>query len=87
MDTRGAEEGGIPYGAPCGLCGDYGYCPQLPSPGKASRFLASFYAGKGLKTVVKKSGRRFMEAEIYREDVLIDKVLLDMRTGRIRSIF
>lgn len=81
-----SEEGRSPFGDTCPLCGEYGYCTEPPSHKAAIHVLATHYAKRGLHVVVVKEKGRFLEAEVYRKRELVDKVLLDLRTGRIRSI-
>lgn len=81
-----AEDDVTPYGDNCPLCGDYGYCDKQPSHKEAVTALKSYYGKKGLNVVVKKSEGRFVEAVVYRDGTVVDRILLDVMTGRIRSI-
>ena len=75
-----------PYGDSCPLCGVYGYCSKQPSDEKAAAVLRAHYGKKGLGAAVTKRAGRFLEAEIYRGNKTVDRILLDLRTGKIRSI-
>jgi len=46
-----------------------------------------YYAKKGMKATVVKQDGRFIEANVIKNSKIIDRVLLDCRTGRIRSIY
>jgi hypothetical protein len=81
-----AVETVTPYGDSCPLCGDYGYCNKQPTRKEAVVALKTYYRGKGLHVMTKKQEGRFLEAEIYKNNKMIDRVLLDLRTGLIRSI-
>lgn len=76
-----------PYGDCCPLCGVYGYCKEQPTYKESVKAIKTYYERKGLKAVVIKEDGRFLEAEIYKDKDLVDRVLLDCKTGRIRSIY
>ncbi len=75
-----------PYGDSCPLCGDYGYCNKQPTHKKAVAALEEYYREKGLHVTVKKQDGRFLEAEVYKDKKMVDRILLDLKTGLIRSI-
>ncbi len=74
-------------GERCPMCGAYGYCKEQPTHKEAVNVLQSHYAKKGMQVVIIKQDGRFIEAEITKNKKLIDKILLDSKTGRIRSIY
>ncbi len=76
-----------PYGERCPMCGAYGYCSKQPTHKEAVNVLQSHYAKKGMQVVIIKQDGRFIEAEVTKNNKIIDRVLLDCRTGRIRSIY
>ncbi len=76
-----------PYGAYCPLCGEYGYCTKQPTKKEITDALNLYYSKKGLKAVLIKQDGRFAEAEVYKHSKLVDRILLDIKTGRIRSIY
>ena len=82
-----AGEGTVtPYGDYCKKCTTYGTCKDPLPPREAIAALEQYYREKGF-TVGKVQHRgRFIEAEIYEGNRLVDKVLFDRKTGRIRSI-
>ena len=76
-----------PYGEKCPLCGDYGYCTEQPTYGEAMTALKSYYGKKGLAVIILRPRDRFLEFGVYRNGSLVDRVLLDLRTGRMRSMY
>lgn len=78
-----------PYGASCPKCGAYGHCKKPISYQEAIRAVESFYAERGLSVTatVVRHNRRFSRIDIYKEGELVDRILLDRKTGRIRSIY
>lgn len=81
------EKGVTPYGVSCPLCGEYGYCKKEVKHEEAVRALETYYKGKGMTVVVTKKEGRFIEADVYKEKDLVDRVVLDCKTGKIRSIY
>lgn len=85
---KDAQEKGItPYGVSCPLCGEYGYCKKEVKHEEAVRALKKYYKGKGMTVAVTKKEGRFIEADVYKDKDLIDRVVLDCKTGKIRSIY
>lgn len=83
-DQRG---GAVFYIDQCQLCGEYGYCDKTPTQSEAVSALQSHFREKGLRVLVIRRKERFLEAEIYRGGHFRDRVILDLRTGRIRSVY
>lgn len=83
----GPEESAVPLEDSCPLCGAYGYCNKQPAYKDAAAVLKSHYEKKGMQVVVTKQNGRFLEAEVYSGGRMADRVLLDLRTGRIRSMY
>lgn len=81
------EKDTAPYGDNSPLCGEYGYCGKPPTQEEAANALKSYFEKRGLRVMVLKQKGRFFEVEVYRNGTLVDRVLLDLRTGRIRSIY
>ncbi len=75
------------YGDHCELCGEYGYCNRQASHKEAVIALRSYYEKRGLRVRVVKQKDRFLEAEVYNDGAKVDSILLDLKTGRIRSIY
>lgn len=65
----------------------YGEKKEVKTMDDAQRALREYYAGKDVKIGEVKEKELYFEAEIRdRSNKLIDKVIIDKRTGRIRSI-
>ena len=75
-----------PHEERCPMCGAYGYCKEQPTHEEAVNVLKSHYAKKGMQVVITKQDGRFIEAEVIKNKKMIDRILLDCKTGRIRSI-
>ncbi len=75
------------YGEHCDLCGDYGYCNRRVTFEEAVHALRAHYSKRGLRVLILRQKERFLEAEIYNEGTRVDRVLLDLKTGRIRSMY
>jgi hypothetical protein len=83
-----AEEKQItPFGAVCPSCKTYGYCRTPLSHTQAVQNLTTYYKARGFCVVVNRQFGRFLEANIYREGNLVERVVLDRQTGRIRPIY
>jgi len=80
------EEQTTPFGAVCPACDTYGYCKKPLTYHQAVHNLETYYSRKGLRVTVVKQFGRFLEANIYREGALLERVILDRHTGRIRPI-
>jgi hypothetical protein len=82
-----AGRGIISYGDNCQLCGEYAYCNRTPTHREAVNALSLYYEKRGHRVIVLRQKERFLEAEIYKNGHMVDRVLLDLRTGRIRSTY
>jgi hypothetical protein len=68
--------------------GGYGEKRPVKTAGEASKVLREHFAGKGVEVGSVKEKELFFEAEILdMKGRLVDKVVVDKRTGRIRSIY
>ena len=82
-----AGDGAVtPYGDYCNYCTTYGTCKDTIPLKEAMAALETYYRVKGYQVGRVWHKGRFIEAEIYQDDILVDKVLFDRKTGRIRSI-
>ena len=84
-----ADAGGdmvTPYGDYCSKCTTYGTCKAPLPPVEAIAAIEQYYMDRGYKVVHVRHKGRFIEAEIYDKNKLVDKVLFDRKTGRIRSV-
>lgn len=75
-----------PYGDYCRECATYGTCKTILPLNDAVTAIMQYYNDKGCRVGRMWHKGRFIEAEIYRGDRLVDKVLFDRKTSRIRSI-
>ena len=69
------------------LCGEYGYCKKEVKHEEAVRALEKYYKEKGMTVAITKKEGRFIEADVYKDKDLVDRVVLDCKTGKIRSIY
>ena len=76
-----------PYGDYCRQCSTYGTCKSILPLKDAVAAIGQYYMDKGFKVGRMWHKGRFIEAEIYQDSRLVDKVLFDRKTSRIRSIF
>ncbi len=76
-----------PYGDYCKDCAVYGGSREEIAPRDAIIALFKYYQSKGCSVGMIHHKGRFIEAEILRNNRRVDKVLLDRRTGRLRSIY
>lgn len=82
------DQGRPPYGAYCPQKGWYGAKRPVRSPEEAMAILRSYFQDKGLIINIVKERRWGFIAEITKYDgTLVDIVIVDRRTGRIRSIY
>jgi|Deesub1362A_J573_1020465.scaffolds.fasta_scaffold00045_113 hypothetical protein len=88
--TSGAvaiERGITPYGDYCPKCSTYGICRKQLSRREAVTAIRAYFKNKGL-TIGNIRGRgRFIKVDIFRHGKLVDRIIFDRRTGRLRSIY
>ncbi|MDA8238863.1 MAG: hypothetical protein M0Z67_00675 [Nitrospiraceae bacterium] len=83
-----AEEGNVtPYGDYCQGCTSYGTCKEVITPRDAVIALDRYYRDRGYRVGTIYHKGRFIEAEIFKNNREVDKVLFDRKTGRLRSIY
>jgi len=75
-----------PYGDYCSKCATYGACKVPLPPVEAIAEIEQYYMDRGYTVGRVRHKGRFIEAEIYDNNKLVDKVLFDRKTGRIRSV-
>ena len=82
-----AGEGYVtPMGASCPPCDTYGYCGKQLTYAETVRNLNAYYAQRGFKVSVVRQFGRFLEANIFSKGAVVEKIIVDRRTGRIRPI-
>lgn len=84
--AHAGEDTVTPYGDYCKECTTYGTCKDPLPPKEAIAAIGTYYRDKGYTVGKVQHKGRFIEAEIYEGNRLVDKVLFDRKTGRIRSI-
>ncbi len=74
------------YGNCCGAA--YGICHNVMTQQQAEHALTDYFAKHGYTAVIKgQIGHHFIKADIFSGKNYVDTVILDMRTGKIRSIY
>ncbi|MGE5894935.1 MAG: hypothetical protein ACM34I_12835 [bacterium] len=76
-----------PYGEFCPVCSSYGVCTEYLSESQSREAISMYYEKKGVSVGQMNFRGRFVEVEIIRDGQMLDKVLFDRKTGRIRSIY
>lgn len=82
-----ARNGVTPYGDFCTKCSKYGMGKRRVEHREAVLAMKAYFMHKGFSVHGIKGRGRFLKAEIYKGDKLVDRVVFDRRTGRIRSIY
>jgi hypothetical protein len=83
----GHEKPVTPYGDFCQRCGAYGKCRSIMSHEDAKKALIDYYHHKGLIVELEKKRGRFIRAKIRDKNKVVDIIIFDRRSGRIRSIY
>jgi hypothetical protein len=76
-----------PYGDFCTKCSIYGIGRRPVKVREAVSAAEAYFKKKGLTVGKVRGRRRFIVMDVYRGDVLVDRVVFDRRTGRLRSIY
>ncbi|MBI5739518.1 MAG: hypothetical protein HZA16_02255 [Nitrospirae bacterium] len=76
-----------PYGDFCPKCSRYGICSSIMTSYDSESALKDYYEKKGLDVKIEKPGGRFIKARIVDKDGVVDVIIFDRGTGRIRSIY
>ena len=85
---RGQRSKGVtPYGDFCSRCNKYGVGQRPVTHKVALEALEEYFTTKNLTVKNVRGSGRFLKADIYKADSLVDRILFDRRTGRVRSIF
>lgn len=85
---RGQPQHGItPYGDFCERCSKYGMGTSNVPSDIAVEAMRQYFSEQGLTIDNIQGTGRFMKADIFREDIMVDRVIFDRRTGRLRSIY
>jgi hypothetical protein len=79
------KEPSIKYGESCAR--PYQYKHGRMSVLKSLKQLEAYFAERGLSVKVLAHDRRFLRAGIYNGTDQVDRVIMDMRTGKMRSMY
>lgn len=81
------EKGVTPYGDFCPKCTNYGMCRSQLGHREAVAAIDSYFSNKGLEVGNIRKRGRFIRVDVFRDGELVDKIIFDKRTGRLRSIY
>lgn len=76
-----------PYGDFCSECTRYGTCKSTLSHDKAKKAIMDYYHQKGLGVEIENKRGRFIKVKIKDSHKIVDVIIFDRRTGRLRSIY
>jgi hypothetical protein len=76
-----------PYGDFCPHCTHYGASDSSMSHDDAKKAMLDYYHKKGLTVEIENKRGRFIRAKIKDENKVVDVIIFDRRTGRVRSIY
>ncbi|UCG77405.1 MAG: hypothetical protein JSV21_07405 [Nitrospirota bacterium] len=82
-----AEKSDTPYGDFCPKCSKYGVCPELLSVEEAHEAVESYFREKGISVGKIRGHGRFLKMQLIKDNDILDVILFDRKTGRIRSIY
>jgi hypothetical protein len=85
--VEAASDPPMPYGDYSQWCSAYGTCKESLGRSEAERAIEGYFAVRRLQAANIQHRGRFVEAEIYNNGRLVDKILFDRKTGRMRSIY
>lgn len=83
--AAGEREPAIRYGTYC--MGKYGAMHRAVGIKEAINSLERYFSERGLEAKVTGHDMRFIRADIYNGTDFVDSVVLDSRTGKMRSIY
>ena len=76
-----------PYGDYCRDYNNYGSCKEGIPAHEAMKAIERYYREKGYRISAFTYRGRFIEADIFKQEKQVDKVIFDRKTGRLRSIY
>lgn len=76
-----------PYGDYCREYNRYGSCREDIPPQEAMKAINRYYREKGYWIRTFRPRGRFIEVDVYQNGRLVDKVIFDRKTGRLRSVY
>ena len=87
FSAQAMERGITPYGDYCPQCSNYGASRGTVTHAKAIASMGSYFHKKGLTIGNASYMGRFIKVDVYRSGSIVDRIIFDRRTGRIRSIY
>jgi hypothetical protein len=86
--AAGQEEKPVtPFGDFCPRFTNYGMHRDMLSIEESEKALKDYYSKKGLDVEIRNMHGRFMKAEIKDNNKVVDMIIFDRRSGRIRSTY
>jgi hypothetical protein len=76
-----------PYGDFCTLCSKYGIRQRRVEMREAVAALRFYFRHRGCVIRNIQGTGRFIRLDVYKKRMLVDKVIFDRKTGRLRSIY
>jgi hypothetical protein len=76
-----------PYGDFCNRVSHYGTHKHMLSNNQIKESLKHYFGAKGLDFEIIHAEGRFVKAIIKDKDTIVDTIILDRQSGRIRSIY
>lgn len=79
----------VPYGDYCTKCSSYGWGGMRPAVmhAEAQAALMEYFHHRGLEVRNIIGIGRFLRAEVVRNGIVVDRIIFDRKTGRIRSTY
>lgn len=74
----------IQYGNTCVTV--FGNRPESMGLNKAISALDTFFEERGFTTKIVNHSHRFLRVNVYKDGELVDSIIMDIRTGRLRSV-
>jgi hypothetical protein len=81
------ESGVTPYGDFCEKCSRYGVAREAVPHHDAVVAIESYFHARGMVVRNVRGEGRFLRVEVYRDGRLVDRVIFDKRSGRVRSMY
>jgi hypothetical protein len=81
-----AEKPVTPYGDYCSRLSHYGMGKYMHSHRQSEQALKHYYKSRGFDVEITALHGRFIKADVLKDDTLVDTIIFDRHTGRIRSI-
>lgn len=84
----GQDEGRVtPYGDYCSRMSHYGVHKSIIDLKHAEEALEHYYGEKGLNIEIVSREGRFIKAQVKDDQSIVDIIIFDRRTGRVRSVY